>query len=32
VVIHLVFVGSGTILALTDRIAEGGKVKGPGKL
>ena len=24
VVIHLVFVGSGIILALTDRISEGG--------
>jgi uncharacterized protein (TIGR00645 family) len=32
VLIHLVFVGSGIVLALTDRVAEGGKVKGTGKL
>ena len=29
VIIHVVFVGSGVILALTDRVAEGGKGKSP---
>jgi uncharacterized protein (TIGR00645 family) len=32
VVIHMVFVGSGILLALTDRIAEGHKVKPPPKV
>jgi uncharacterized protein (TIGR00645 family) len=31
IVIHMVFVGSGILLALTDRIAEGHKVKAPPK-